>query len=245
MNYYYYYPVSFIYLWSWAFWCDRRSLWHGAKAGPTLGNDLFVCVCALTSEKFHIDWSEFLSTVTERCNLMICVTGELVRTPQSMVATFGKNTEVRSFCQSPEIELWIHSERPRRALYFNQGLDEGELDQCISQKLCDPVVTRWCGRNQNCWNQCSWFISDETKATPWFPWEGQSKTSGQGYNPPEHSFLRKDIYKQLLECITVFAQSWQRWGSHWQGVFWSLSFAAAGFPKWDSWPGPYLPKLWG
>lgn len=64
-----------------------------------------LCVCALTSEKFHVDWSEFLSTVTERCNLMICVTGELVRTPQSVVATFGKNTEVRSFCQSPEIEL--------------------------------------------------------------------------------------------------------------------------------------------
>lgn len=27
-------------------------------------------------------------------------------------------------------------------LYFNQGLDEGELDQCISQKLCDLVVTQ-------------------------------------------------------------------------------------------------------
>lgn len=116
-------------------------------------------------------------------------------------------------------------------LYFNQGLDEGELDQCISQKLCDLVVTRWCGRNQNCWNQCSWFISDETKATPWFPWEGQSKTSGQGYNPPEHLFLRKDIYKQLLECITVFAQSWQRRGSHWQGIFWFAFLCCSWFPK--------------
>lgn len=63
-----------------------------------------------------------------------------------------------------------------------------DLTQCIPQKLCDLVITWWCGRSHNCWNQSTWFILDEAKATPWFPWEGWSKTLGQGYDPSEHSF---------------------------------------------------------
>lgn len=63
----------------------------------------YFCVCMDRSEKFHIDWSELLSTATDSCNLMICVTGELVRILQSKVATLGKDTE--KSCQSPGIEL--------------------------------------------------------------------------------------------------------------------------------------------
>lgn len=58
-------------------------------------------MCIDRNEKFDVDWSEFLSTATDSSNL--CVTGELVRTPQSKVATFGKDTAVRSLCQSPEL----------------------------------------------------------------------------------------------------------------------------------------------
>lgn len=89
----YFHPVSFIYLWSWEFSCDRRSLWHGARTGPTLGNGLFLCICR--NEKFFIDRSEFLSTATDSGgNVRIYVTGELVRTPQSKVAAFGEDSQV-------------------------------------------------------------------------------------------------------------------------------------------------------
>lgn len=44
-------------------------------------------------------------------------------------------------------------------------------------------------------------------------------------------FLCKDIHKQLLECMIMFAQSWQKWGSHWQGIFWLRFLCCNWFPE--------------
>lgn len=58
-----------------------------------LGKGLFLCICR--NEKFYVDRSELLSTATDSCgNVMTYVTGELVGTPQSKVATFGEDSEV-------------------------------------------------------------------------------------------------------------------------------------------------------
>lgn len=95
----------------------------------------YFCVCIDRNEKFDVDWSEFLSTATDSSNL--CVTGELVRTPQSKVATFGKDTAVRSLCQSPGIESCKWNTPWVSLMCFWQV--DGE---CISQKLCNLFVTR-------------------------------------------------------------------------------------------------------
>lgn len=49
-------------------------------------------------------------------------------------------------------------------------------------------------------------------------------------------FLRKNIHKQLLECMIMFAQSWQKWEAISKEYSESVSFAAVGFQKWKTWP---------
>lgn len=44
-------------------------------------------------------------------------------------------------------------------------------------------------------------------------------------------FLRKNIHKQLLECMIMFAQSWQKWEAISKEYSHSVSFAAVGFQK--------------
>lgn len=168
----YFHPVSFIYLWSWEFSCDRRSLWHGAKTGPALGNYLFLCVCWQKWEALRRQ-VRIPKHTTDSCgNLKICVTGELVGTPHYKMATFGKYPEVGWLCQSPGIawcweSQWNALWTPlMRFCTVITGRLMVNLAHCIPQEFCDLVV-RW--RSQNCWNQSTWFISDEAKATPWFP----------------------------------------------------------------------------
>lgn len=191
----------------WEFSCDRRSLWHGARAGPTLGNGLFLCICR--NEKFYIDRSEFLSTAADSCgNVMIYVTGELVRTPQSKVATFGEDSQVivsvtwNWTVQRKSVEHTVIA--LDALLYVNHRQVDGELEPVHSTEALWPGRHMMCGRSQNCCNQFTWLISDEAKATPWFPCESWSKTLGQGYDPSEHFFCARTFtnsYLNVWSCL--------------------------------------------
>lgn len=68
------------------------------------------------------------------------------------------------------------------------------------------------------------------------------KDSGSRLWPFWTLFLHKNIHKQLLECMIMFAQSWQKWEAIRKEYSDSISFV--GFQKWKTWPGPCLPKLW-
>lgn len=61
----YFHPVSFIYLWSWEFSCDRRSLWcYMVPRQAQHWEMTYFFVCIERNEKFYVDRSEFLSTAT-------------------------------------------------------------------------------------------------------------------------------------------------------------------------------------
>lgn len=69
--------------------CDAvpRQAWHW---------EVSYFLCTERNDKLHVDWREFRSAAADRCgNLVTCVPGGDVRTPQSQGSAFGKDASQR------------------------------------------------------------------------------------------------------------------------------------------------------